>query len=137
MENRLLTFAPVDFRRKPEPVPRPQVLSYTICYTICYTIRYTILYARATLHLKVDNIIPITQPGGRHQGPRVVPAGDTYVYIYIYIHIYIYIYIYTYTYIYIERERCIYIYTQYIYRRRGARWRASRPPRTSRRWTTR
>ena len=27
MENRFLTFAPVDFRRKPEPVPRTQVLS--------------------------------------------------------------------------------------------------------------
>ena len=28
VENRCLPFAPVDFRRKPEPVPRPRVLSY-------------------------------------------------------------------------------------------------------------
>ena len=30
VENRLLPFAPVDFRRKPEPVPRAQALSYLI-----------------------------------------------------------------------------------------------------------
>ena len=28
MENPFLPFAPVDFHRKPEPVPRTQVLSY-------------------------------------------------------------------------------------------------------------
>ena len=29
MENRFLSFAPVDLRRKPEPVPLTQVLSYS------------------------------------------------------------------------------------------------------------
>ena len=125
VENRFLPFAPVEFRRKPEPVPRTQVLSYS-----CMRKRVGVLAredsARPPPCAWASGPAPqrtASPPRGR-RGPAWSPGRAEftwccivciYIYIYIYmystnIHIHMYIYIYIYTYIYI----CIHIHV-YIY----------------------
>ena len=85
MENHFLPFAPVDFRRKLEPVPSAQVLSYTAIVGVSTLIRFgssansLVQFRSFWFHFGLGSIL--------------ANSGSMCIYIYIYICIQLYAYI--------------------------------------------
>ena len=74
VENRFLPFAPVDFRRKAEPVPRTYM--YTNIYIYIYIYTHTYIYVYIYIYIFIYNIYIYRER-----------ERDMCVYIYIYIYI--------------------------------------------------